>query len=189
MTIDRDRAQKAMAEFLVALGHDREELRETPARVTAAYADELLSGYAVDVPRLLREGSDVLDGPADAVALDRIATSTVCPHHLLVAEGTTLVAYQPGSRVMGLGTLSRLVAACSRRLVLQEEIAGRVVDALMEHGGARGAFCRVTLQHACLRSRGAREANAETVTWASRGTFCEVRLLEIVLGRLSSEEA
>lgn len=180
--IDRQRAEEALAAFLVALGHDSEELRDTPARVTAAYADELLSGYAVDVPLLIEQGSERLSGPADAVVVGPIATSTVCPHHLLVADGYATVAYEPGERILGLGTISRLVAAYSRRLVLQETIAGRVVDALMDHAGARGAFCRLRLRHSCLRSRGVRESEAEAITWAGRGSLSDSEMLRVILG-------
>ena len=45
-------------------------MAETPARVTSAFADELLSGYSVDVPRLIEEGSELLEGPADPLILD-----------------------------------------------------------------------------------------------------------------------
>ena len=58
--IDRRAAESAIAEFLRALGHDPQadpELAETPARVTEAFADELLSGYGVDLGELVRTGS------------------------------------------------------------------------------------------------------------------------------------
>ena len=181
--VDRDRAERALAEFLMALGHDADDLRDTPARVTSAFADELLSGYGVDVPRLIEEGSEPTSLHLDPVLVGPIPTHCVCPHHLLIAEGEVSVGYEPGSRVLGLGTLSRLVAAYSRRLVLQETIAGQVVEALMHHGGAQGAFCRVQLRHACLRCRGVRQSHANTVTWASRGTLLDVERLRLILGQ------
>lgn len=183
MMIDRKRAEAAMSEFLQALGLKGPELAETPARVTAAYADELLAGYQVDVRQLIVEGSELIVRPSDPVIVDGIRTATVCPHHFLVAEGSALVAYVPGERVLGLGVVARLVNACSRRLALQEEIAGQVADALMEHAGARGAFCRLQFNHACLRARGATQSSAEVITWAGRGSLENPTLLETVLGR------
>ena len=56
--VDRKRAEAALAEFLKALGHEGAELEGTPERVTAAYADELLSGYAVDIPELILDSTD-----------------------------------------------------------------------------------------------------------------------------------
>ena len=63
--MDRRAAEAAIADFLRALGHDPAtdpELRETPARVVEAFADELLSGYSVNLATLVAKGST--DAPA-----------------------------------------------------------------------------------------------------------------------------
>lgn len=183
MKVDRAAAQRAMADFLRALGQDPSRADETAGRVTRAYVDELLVGHGVDVGRLVIEGSEPTAGATDPVIVDGIETATVCPHHLLVARGTALVAYHPGERLLGLGTIARLVDACSRRLVFQEEIAGSVTSALMDHGGARGAFCRIVLDHACLQTRGERQPRAQAVSFRGDGSFEDVSALELVLGR------
>jgi GTP cyclohydrolase I len=168
---------------------DHVSLTETPARVTDAFADELLSGYALDLPSLILEGSEEISSPHDPVLIDNIAVSTVCPHHMLVAQGKALVAYVPGPRILGLGAVARVVDACSRRLVFQEQIAGAVADALMNHLGAVGAFCRIQLSHACMGARGAHQADATVTTWAGRGALQDPSLLETVLGRFLVEPA
>lgn len=186
MTIDRKRAEAAMADFLRALGQDEAEVSATAARVTSAYADELLSGYGADVERLILEGSE----PAtafDPVILDDIFTATVCPHHLLVARGLSLVAYEPGDRLLGLGTIARLVDVLSRRMVLQEAIAGSITNALMKYAGAKGAFCRIVLDHACLQARGATQPTARAITFSGEGSFEKPSALESILGRSLSE--
>lgn len=183
MSVDRKRAEAAMVEFLLALGHELPSISETAQRVTAAYVDELLSGYEVDLAELIFEGSEAAIPPSDPVLLDEIDLATVCPHHLLVARGIALVAYLPGRRVLGLGTLARVVNACSRRLVLQEQIASAVTSALVEHAGAQGAFCRITLDHACLQTRGALQPRARATTWSSVGIFADPAELERCLGR------
>ncbi len=175
-----------MAEFLRALGQAEPEVAATAERVTAAYADELLSGYGVDVAALIVEGSEPATG-SDPVILDDIFTATVCPHHLLVARGCAMVAYQPGDRVLGLGTIARLVDALSRRMVLQEEIAGSITSALMQHAGARGAFCRIVLDHACLQTRGASQPTARAITFSGAGSFEDPAALESILGRRLTE--
>ncbi len=176
MGVDREAAEAAIRAFLAALGHDPElhpEFRETPGRVTRAFADELLVGYRVNVPELIARGSELTtEGKSsDPVIVDEISVATVCPHHLLVAEGKAAVAYVPGQRILGLGTVARLVDAVSRRLVLQESIATEVVDALMTHAGARGACCRLVMNHACLRARGPTQSSARAVTIAARGNL------------------
>ena len=187
MKMDRERAEAAMLAFLEALGQSADEARPTAARVTAAYADELLVGYSVNLEELIEEGSEPAGDAVDPVIVDKIFTATVCPHHRLVARGEALVAYVPGDRILGLGTISRLVDACSRRLVLQEEIAGHVTSALMKHGGAQGAFCRIVLDHACLQTRGALQPEAQAISFSGVGSLQDPSGLESVLGRPLSE--
>lgn len=173
--MDRAAAERAIADFLRALGHDPSqdaELAATPKRVTEAFADELLTGYGVDLAALLSEGSAPAKAPG-IVVVRHIAVATVCPHHLLSSLGHATVAYRPGARVLGLGTVARLVDACARRLALQEQIGEQVVESLMTLGQARGAFCQITLRHSCLSARGSRQADATVRTQASAGDLAD----------------
>jgi GTP cyclohydrolase I len=172
--IDRAAAEQAIAAFLRALGHDPTtdpELRDTPARVTAAFADELLSGYLVDPAELVRQGTCATEAgvAGDLVTVRGLFVATTCPHHLLPAVGTATVAYLPGACCLGVGTIARLVDAFARRLTLQETVARAVVDALMQLAGARGAYCHLDLVHTCLTCRGAREPNARVGVTARAG--------------------
>jgi GTP cyclohydrolase I len=174
MAVDRRAAEGAIRAFLKALGHDPDtssELAGTPALVVEAFENELLSGYGVDVPGLLAAESEplALDGPRGVVAVQGIHVTTVCPHHLLPAMGHATLAYLPGDRLVGIGTLARVVDAFARRLTLQEAIGPAVVHALLEHAGARGATIRLELRHACLAARGARQTDATVVTVAHAG--------------------
>jgi GTP cyclohydrolase I len=186
VAVDRARAERAVREFLLALGREPEqepELQGTPARVVEAYASDLLSGYDVDVKALLRDGEAVSENKLSGlVALSGISVSTVCPHHLLLSNGTASVAYRPGSRLFGLGTLAALVNAYARRLSLQESIGESVVQGLVEHGGARAAYCEIRLVHGCLVARGSRQAGAELVTTARRGDLDAAELALALLG-------
>lgn len=180
MAIDRARAERAVHEFLQALGRDPNadaELQGTPARVVEAYSRELLTGYDVDVKALLAEGEAVAAGEVSGfIALSGVAVSTICPHHLLLSNGSASVVYRPGARLFGLGTLAALVNVFARRLSLQETIGENVVQALVEHGGARAAYCEVRLVHGCLVARGARQAGSELVTTARRGDIDSAEL-------------
>lgn len=188
--LDRGRAERAVREFLLALGRDVDgdpELAGTPARVVDAYASELLSGYDVDVAALLSDGEALAPGKLSGmIALRGVAVSTICPHHLLLSHGSATVVYRPGRRLFGLGTLAALVNAYARRLSLQESIGENVVQALMEHGGARAAFCEVRLVHGCLLARGSRQVTTELVTTARLG---ELDSAELAIALARREEA
>jgi GTP cyclohydrolase I len=186
VTIDRARAERAVREFLLAFGRSPDtdpDLLGTPSRVVEAYATDLLSGYDVDVAHLLSEGEAISENKVSGcIALSGIAVSTVCPHHLLLSNGTASVVYRPGTRLFGLGTLAALVNAFARRLSLQESIGENVVQALVEHGGARAAYCEIRLVHGCLVARGSRQAGADLTTTARRGALDTAELL-LALGR------
>jgi GTP cyclohydrolase I len=189
--IDRPAAERAIAEFLRALGHDTTsdpELAETPARVTEAFADELLAGYAVDLAELVRAGSTKAEGGAPVVALRDMDVATVCPHHLMPGIGRAQIVYRPGALLLGLGTIARVVDACSRRLALQEAIATDVVQALLSHAGARGAYAELTLTHGCLSARGACQTRARATTFSLAGELSQTEVL-LALGRAAGPAA
>jgi GTP cyclohydrolase IA len=174
MPVDQREAARAVHAFLRALGRDPDtddELRGTPDRVAEAWAQELVDGYEVDVAALLAAESSIVTGARSLVSVRGLAVATICPHHLLPARGTGTVLYLPGDRVTGLGTLARLVDAFAHRLTLQETIASSVATALVEHLGARGAGCKLTMSHNCLTSRGERQAGALVETLALAGSF------------------
>jgi GTP cyclohydrolase I len=175
MAVDRARAEKAIFEFLRAMGRDPDadtELTGTPARVAEAWANDLIDGYEVDVPGLLTgESSPAPGGATGIITVRGLAVSTMCPHHLLPARGTATVLYLPGVRIAGIGTLARLVDAYAHRLALQEVIGANVAAALVEHLGARGAACQIALSHSCLASRGERQAAASVETLVFAGSF------------------
>ncbi|HVJ20402.1 MAG TPA: GTP cyclohydrolase I [Polyangiaceae bacterium] len=139
--------------------------------MVAAYAEELLSGYDVDFDQLIADGSSEASPASGIVALRGVRIATVCPHHLLPALGSATVAYAPGTLVLGLGTLARLVDAFARRLTLQEQIGENVVRALMERAGAVGAYCEIELVHGCLSARGPCQTQARALTVARAGTL------------------
>jgi GTP cyclohydrolase IA len=196
MAVDRAAAAGAIAAFLRALGHDPmrdPELEQTPERVTEAFADDLLSGYDVDVEALISAGMSDGAGAKDGIVVVRdIAVATVCPHHLLPALGHATVAYLPGARLLGIGTIARLVDAYARRLTVQEAIGENVVNALGNLAGARGAYCDLDLVHSCLSARGARQTGARVRSVATLGRLAgpaAAAELTLALGRPPAAES
>ncbi|MFO0754865.1 MAG: GTP cyclohydrolase I [Byssovorax sp.] len=179
--VSREAAARAIEDFLRALGHEPEgDLEGTGERVADAWVDDLLEGEAIDAAALLREGAiatstasahPIAHANAGLVVLRDLAVATMCPHHLLPAHGLCTLAYLPGDKIAGLGTLAHVVDALSRRLTLQEHIGDNVVRLLVTELGARGALCRLTLTHTCLIARGERKTSALVETLAVAGTF------------------
>ncbi len=174
MSLNHALAQKAVADLLVALGHDPKQepdLAQTPELVVEALQRDWLCGYAVDIPNLFAGALENRLQTTAVVVVSGIAISSLCPHHLLPAEGTATVAYLPGGLLLGLGTVARLVDAYARRLTLQEQVGQNVVLALMKHAGAKGAYCRLECRHACLRLRGPKQREALVSSTHTAGVF------------------
>ncbi|NLY95513.1 MAG: GTP cyclohydrolase [Myxococcales bacterium] len=170
MPADLDAAAEAIEAFLRALDLPTEgdpELVGTGMRVAKAFAEELLSGYAMDPREIL--ASDTSTRAPGIVVLKHVETTAVCPHHLLPAHGTVTLGYLPGDRVAGLGALARLVQCRARRLVLQEDLGQTLADDLVALLGAKAAGCVVALEPTCVTARGARAHGAEARTLAFAG--------------------
>lgn len=186
MTINREQARRAVAELLTAFGCDLDKdlaLAQAPALVVESWENDWLSGYRVNIQELFASATDTDLAGSSIVVLSNVSVYTLCPHHLLPAEGVATVAYLPTKRLLGIGSLARLVHAYSRRFTLQEQIGASVVNALMQWGQAQGAYCRLDMQHGCLRFRGAKEPNS-TVT-----TACVAGVFEMTEGRQQLESA
>ncbi|MFB9377513.1 GTP cyclohydrolase I FolE [Kineococcus gynurae] len=169
---DAPRAEAAVRELLLALGEDpdREGLRDTPARVTRAWA-ELLAGSFQDPTEVL--ATDFGLDHDELVLVKDIEVQSTCEHHLLPFHGLAHVGYIPGphGRVTGLSKLARIVDVYSRRLQLQERITSQVADALVASLHPRGVIVVLECEHNCMSMRGVRKPGAKTVTSAVRGSL------------------
>lgn len=172
MEPDLDAAARAMRDFIAAVGAPVSadpELAGTPERVARAFIDELLDGYRADPAVIL--GDALASTESGLIAVNGIAYASVCPHHLLPSLGRAHVGYLPGGRIVGIGTLVRLVEAYAHRMVLQEALGQHIADALVAHLGARAAGVILDAQHLCLAARGERQQGARVVTQAFAGVW------------------
>ena len=169
---DAARAEAAVRELLLAVGEDpdREGLRETPARVTRAYA-ELLGGMRLSAEDVLTTTFDI--GHDEMILVRNIELWSMCEHHLVPFTGVAHVGYIPGEdgRITGLSKLARLVDVFARRPQVQERLTTQVADSLMAILAARGAIVVIEAEHLCMTMRGVHKPGAKTVTSAVRGTM------------------
>ncbi|WP_235510811.1 GTP cyclohydrolase I [Curtobacterium sp. Leaf261] len=182
--IDRPRLEAAVRELLAGIGEDvsRPGLERTPARVAEAYA-EFFAGLGVDATAIVRDGA-VPAGPDDLgeiVVVRDIRFRSVCEHHLLPFLGVAHLAYVPGERIIGLGTLSKVVDAIASRPQLQERLGEELVASIADGLGARGVLVVLDAEHGCVRTRGERQSSSSTVTMAATGLLEEpLRRAEVV---------
>jgi GTP cyclohydrolase I len=175
VAIDTERIEAAVAEILAAIGEDvtRPGLAATPRRVAAAYA-EFFAGLAVDPLGHLSEAVDLAPGElGDAVIVRDIEFRSICEHHLLPFIGKAQVAYVPGEKVVGLGSLARVVETLADRPQLQERLGEEIADAIQSGLAPRGVLVVLDAAHQCVTTRGPRQTASSTVTLASRGTLSE----------------
>jgi GTP cyclohydrolase I len=167
--VNRERAERAVAELLDALGvaSGAEALRETPRRVASAFA-ELLRPEPFRATTFPNE-----DGYDELVVVSEIAFSSLCEHHLLPFAGVAHVGYLPGERIVGLSKLPRLVEHRARRLQVQERLTTEVADWLVRTLRPRGVGVVVEATHMCMGVRGVRQPRALTTTSALRGRLRE----------------
>ncbi len=172
--MDKEAAAKAIDAFLKALGRDPAsdtDLAETGTRVANAFADDLLDGYRVDVEALI--AGNAIAGRTEVVVARDLSVSTVCPHHLMVASGVATVAFAPGEKLIGVGTLAAVVDAFAHRLTLQERVGEQVVAAITGGIAPRWVACKLVLSHACMTARGERKHGALIETFAYAGDPAE----------------
>lgn len=175
--IDTGRVEAAVAEILSAIGENanRPGLVTTPQRVAEAYT-EFFSGLDVDPLSHLSDtaqfelGSDEL---SELVLLRDIHFRSICEHHLLPFTGVAHLAYVPGTRIVGLGRLPRVVETLASRPQLQERLTEEIADALEAGLEPRGVLVVLDARHDCVTSRGVRQVTSSTITMATRGTLSD----------------
>lgn len=170
--VQRVDPETAVRSLLWSMGEDphREGLRETPARVAAAW-QEWTRGYGVKEPQRLLKTFE--EGASDEMVLSRgIELYSHCEHHLAPFFGTAAVAYIPAQgRVVGLSKLARVVDAYAQRLQIQERLTSEIADCISEALKPLGVAVLIRARHFCMCSRGVRKQGGETITCALRGAF------------------
>jgi len=165
MPIDRKRIEDAITEILLAIGEypEREGLKDTPARVAAAY-QELF--YSEECKMRVFPNKEKYD--QFIIAKDIIFYS-FCEHHLLPFYGTVTVGYLPDCFIVGLSKIVRLVQQCASRLQLQEKLTQEIAYALENALNPIAVGVIVEASHLCMAMRGVRTPQHKTITSAMLG--------------------
>jgi GTP cyclohydrolase IA len=159
-SVDLAAAERAAADLLLALGIqlDSESLQGTPARMARAYA-ELFAPRPFDLTTFPND-----EGYDELVLARDIPVRSVCEHHLLPFTGVAHVGYLPGTRILGLSKLARIVQYFASRPQVQERLTKQVADWLDEHLQPRGIGVVIEAEHTCMTLRGVQAGGSKTVT-------------------------
>jgi GTP cyclohydrolase I len=143
---------------------------EAEDRIRRAYR-QLLDGYRHDPAAVLKTTRTDEGQHAGIVRVGDIAYWSICAHHFLPFFGHVTISYAPGSKILGLGKLPRLVQILSKRFQIQEDLVKEIAEVMMTAGDARGVVVTATGRHLCMCSRGPADASALTTTSYSAGLF------------------
>ncbi len=167
---DQQRAQAAVKELLLAIGEDpdRDGLKDTPARVARAFAENF-AGLWKSPDDVLTTTFDI--GHEELVIVRDIDVFSHCEHHLTPFHGVAHVGYIPSGRVTGLSKIARLVDLYAKRPQVQERMTSQIADALVEILDPAGVIVIIECEHLCMSMRGVRKTQARTITSAVRGVL------------------
>lgn len=159
--------------MLRALGLDptSPELSSTPRRMADTWK-ELLAGTVEDPAEPLRRGEPTPVG-TQTIALRNLEFRSLCAHHFLPFSGEATVVYEPGDRIVGIGSIVKALDILATRPQLQESLGQQFADCLTSSAHARGALVILDARHSCISDRGPREAAATLRTIATSGTLRE----------------
>jgi GTP cyclohydrolase I len=167
--VDVPATEQAVARLLRALGRDPADphLADTPRRVAESYA-ELLTGRQFELTTFPND-----EGYNELVMATGIPVQSLCEHHLLPFTGVAHIGYLPGSRILGLSKLARVLDLFARDLQVQERLTQQVADWLQDNLDPRGVGVVIEAEHLCMSLRGVRARGARTTTSALHGLLRE----------------
>lgn len=159
-------------EIMQALNLNLEDdsLQDTPRRVAKMYVDEIF--YGLDYTKFPKV--TVVDNKMhyNEMLIERdISVQSNCEHHFVVIDGSAVVAYMPGDKVVGLSKINRIVEFFSKRPQIQERLTEQVFHALCFILGTDDVAVTIDAAHYCVKSRGVRDQNSSTVTSRLGGRF------------------
>jgi GTP cyclohydrolase I len=167
-----ENAAAAYGDFLDALKINWREdpnSKDTPTRVAKSFVNDLISGCYTTPPKITAfENINNYDG---IVFQGNIDVKSICSHHNLSFIGKAHVAYLPGSKVIGLSKLNRVVEWFSRRPQVQENLTMQIHDYLNEVCEGNGGIAVViSCDHLCACVRGVKH-NSTMKTAKVSGAF------------------
>ena len=140
-----------------------ESMEDTPRRVAKMWGKELLKGYHMHPNDVIKLFPNTAKNPEEIEVSD-IPFYSMCEHHMMPFFGKVSIKYIPGSHVLGLSKLPRMVEIYSCRFQLQERLGQQIADAIVKYGKAKSAEVTIGAEHTCMTARGIKAIGRLTTT-------------------------
>ncbi len=168
----QEKLQALFTEVTQTLGLDLEDdsLKETPRRIAKMYVREIFSGldYSTFPKLTVIENKMAVD---EMVMVSDIGLVSTCEHHFVTIDGTAKVAYLPGSKIIGLSKINRIVRFFAQRPQVQERLTQQILVALQTLLETDNVAVSLEATHYCVKARGVKDSSSYTRTTALGGTF------------------
>lgn len=172
----REQIQQHMRSVLELLGLDLRDdsLEETPHRLAKMYVDEIFNGldYAT-FPKITKIQNRMK--VSEMVLVDDITLTSTCEHHFVTIDGKVAVAYYPKDWVIGLSKINRVVQFFAQRPQVQERFTEQILTAFQTILETEDVAIYVKATHFCVKCRGVKDTNSQTITSAFGGVFLQDR--------------
>lgn len=184
-------AQKHFKAFLEALGlhpEDDRELSRTPERFTELLA-ELSAGLHEAPPTLstFEIASSAGESTPSPVLLIGLPFHSLCVHHLVPFFGTIDVAYVPGTKMVGFGSIGRVIDHFASRPQVQERLVAQIADHLAAALEPVGLLVRCRARQMCMELRGTKKTG-DLISYAARGTLESGLLRQEIVAQFSQSQ-
>lgn len=172
----RAEIQQHMRKVLELLGLDLSDdsLEETPHRLAKMYVDEIFSGLDYETfPKITKIKNQMK--VSEMVLVDDVTLTSTCEHHFVTIDGKVSVAYYPKDWVIGLSKINRVVQFFAQRPQVQERFTEQILTAFQTILETEDVAVYVKATHFCVKCRGVRDTNSQTITSAYGGVFLQDR--------------
>ena len=164
--------ERKMTDIMETLGLDLSDdsLAETPKRVAKMYVGEIFWGLDWDAfPKCTTVDNKMKYD--EMVVVRNVNVQSNCEHHFVVIDGKATVAYIPGTKVLGLSKINRVVEYFAKRPQIQERLTEQVFHALEYILETDNIAVLIDATHYCVRSRGVEDIDSSTITSKLGGCF------------------
>ncbi|WP_301098890.1 GTP cyclohydrolase I FolE [Otariodibacter sp.] len=172
----RAEIQQHIRAVLELLGLDLRDdsLEETPHRLAKMYVDEIFSGLDYQTfPKITKIRNQMK--VSEMVIVDDITLTSTCEHHFVTIDGSVAVAYYPKDWVIGLSKINRVVQFFAQRPQVQERFTEQILTAFQTILETEDVAVYVKATHFCVKCRGVKDTNSQTMTSAFGGVFLKDR--------------